>query len=99
MSFYTIKEAIRGGLLLKLSLPDGEHVVEPYVLGRNRKGDTLLRAYQVRGPRSEQKVTRWKLIRLDRIGRAVETGGRFKNPRPSYRPNDPTMRGRILERC
>ena len=45
MSFYTIKEAIRAGLRLKLSLPDGEHIVEPHVLGRDRRGKTLLRAY------------------------------------------------------
>ena len=50
MSFYTIKEAIRGGLCLRLSLSNGDHVVEPHLLGRNLSGDTLLRAYQVRGP-------------------------------------------------
>lgn len=98
MSFYTIKEAIRGGLRLKLSLSDGEHIVEPHLLGRNGRGETLLRAYQVRGPGSERQTTRWKLIRLDRIGRAVEAGGRFKDPRPNYKPNDRTMSGGIIER-
>ncbi|MDP1747892.1 MAG: hypothetical protein Q8L22_00425 [Reyranella sp.] len=98
MSFYTIKEAIRAGLRLKLSLPDGEHIVEPHVLGRNRGGDTLLRAYQIRGPGQAGAATRWKLFRLDRIGHAVEAGGRFKAPRPSYKPNDATMKGGIIER-
>lgn len=27
MSFYTIKEAVRGGHRLKLSLPEGEYIV------------------------------------------------------------------------
>lgn len=98
MSFYTIKEAIRGGLRLRLSLPDGEHIVEPHVLGRNRSGDTLLRAYQIRGPGQADAATRWKLFRLDRINHAVEAGGKFKAPRPSYKPNDATMKGGIIER-
>jgi hypothetical protein len=98
MSFYTIKEAIRTGYCLKLSLEGGECIVEPHVLGRNRRGDTLLRAYQVRGPGSRRKGTRWRLIRLDRIGHAVETGKRFKNARPGYKPYDPTMTGGIIER-
>jgi hypothetical protein len=98
MPFYTIKEAIRSGFRLKLSLPDGEHIVEPHVLGRNRSGDTLLRAYQIRGPRQAGDPTRWKLIRLDHIDHAVETGDRFKAPRPDYKPNDATMRGGIIER-
>jgi hypothetical protein len=98
MPFYTIKEAIRGGLRLRLSLPDGEHIVEPHLLGRNRSGNTLLRAYQIRGPHPAGDATRWKLIRLDRINRAVEAGGRFKAPRPNYKPNDTTMKGGIIER-
>jgi hypothetical protein len=36
MPFYTIKEAIRSGRRLKLSLAEGEYLVEPHVLGRNR---------------------------------------------------------------
>ncbi len=98
MSFYTIKEAIRGGLCLRLSLSDGDHIVEPHLLGRNLSGDTLLRAYQVRGPQSEGNKARWKLIPLDHISHAVETGDRFEDCRPGYRPNDRTMTGGIIER-
>jgi predicted DNA-binding transcriptional regulator YafY len=98
MSFYTIKEAIRGGFRLRLSLRDGEHVVEPHVLGRNRNGHTLLRAFVLRGPRRLDDATGWKLFRLDRIDHAVETGDRFTGPRPRYKPDDPTMSGGIIER-
>ena len=98
MSFYTIKEAIRGGFSLKLVLPDGEHVVEPHLLGRNRNGDALLRAYEPRVNQAKNQKVGWKLFRLDRISRAVETGERFKAPRPRYKPNDRTMAGGIIER-
>ena len=96
MAFYTIKEAIREGLRLKLSLADGEYVVEPHVLGRNRRGKTLLRAWQLSGPRSDD--TPWKVFDLDRIQHAVENGGRFDHPRPGYRAHDPHMTGGIIER-
>lgn len=98
MSFYTIKEAIRDGACLNLALADGEHIVEPYLLGRNARGDTLLRAYEVRGPRGVSAASRWKLIRLECIDRAVETGRRFTRSRPGYKPNDRTMTGGIIER-
>jgi len=97
MEFYTIKEAIRCGYHLRLCLAEGEYVVEPHVLGRNRSGKTLLRAYQLRGPDGTGKATPWKVFDVDRIQRAVESGERFDNPRPGYKPNHPTMKGGIIE--
>jgi predicted DNA-binding transcriptional regulator YafY len=94
MPFYTIKEAIRDGRRLKLSLADGEYQVEPHVLGRDRRGRTLLRAFQVRGP---APATTWKLFDLDNIQHAVELDERFEHPRQGYKANDPAMRGGILE--
>ena len=57
MAFYTIKEAIRSGRCLKLSLAEGEYIVEPHVLGRNRGGKTLLKTFQLRGPDRPRKAT------------------------------------------
>lgn len=97
MAFYTIKEAIRTGHRLKLLLADGEYIVEPHVLGRNRRGKTLLRAFQLRGPGRPDKIP-WKLFDLDSIEHAVEAGDRFHNPRSGYKPDDPTMSGGVIER-
>jgi hypothetical protein len=98
MSFYTIKEAIREGRRLKLSLPDGEYRVEPHVLGRDRRGRTLLRAFQLGSPRRRATAAAWKLFDLDSIRNAVELDERFAGPRQGYRANDPAMKGGILER-
>ena len=68
--------------------------MEPHVLGRNRRGKTLLRAYQLRGPRGARNARPWN---LDRIQHAVELGERFDDPRPGYKPNDPSMKGGIIE--
>jgi hypothetical protein len=97
MAFYTIKEAIHSNHRLKLRLADGEHLVEPHVLGRNLRGKTLLRAYLLHGPNGAAKANKWKLFDLDRILRAVDSGERFGNPRPGYQPNDPSMGGGIIE--
>ena len=98
MAFYTIKEAIRSGHRLKLWLAEGGYLVEPHVLGRNRSGKTLLRAFQLHGPDRPKKATPRKVFDLDSIQHAVEAGERFRDPRPGYKPNDPTMNGGIIER-
>jgi len=95
MAFYTIKEAIRTGSRLKLSMAEGEYLVEPHVLGRNRRGKTLLRAWQLSSPRRDR--THWKVFDLDSIAHAVETGDHFANPRPGFRPDDPNMTGGVIE--
>jgi len=95
--FYTIKQAIREQSRLRLSLAEGEYLVEPHVMGRTRAGKTVLRAYQLRGPRSVAKPASWRLFDLATIERAVEAGDRFERPRPGYKPNDPTMKGGIIE--
>jgi hypothetical protein len=98
MTYYTIKEAIRSGHRLKLWLAEGEYLVEPHLLGRNRGGKTLLRAFQLHGPDRPKKATPWKVFDLDSIQHAVEDGERFHNPRAGYQPNDPTMTAGIIER-
>lgn len=65
------------------------------MLGRNRAGRTLLRAFQVRGP--GRPGASWKVFDLDSIRHANEVPTRFHNPRPGYDPSDPAMSGGIIE--
>ena len=97
MTFYTIKEAVRCGDRLKLRLADGEHVVEPHVLGRDRRGRTLLRAYQLHGPRGATGSGAWKVIDVGTVLQAVELGERFSSARPGHNPDDPLMSGGVIE--
>src|SRR5262245_53064528 len=57
MTFYTVKEAIRGGHRLKIITGEGEFLIEPHVLGRDRSGKTLVRALQLRGPRQPKTTS------------------------------------------
>ena len=97
MTFYTIKEAVRRGDRLKLRLADGEHIVEPHVLGRDKRGRTLLRAYQLRGPRGATSDGTWKVIDVGTVLRAVEAGERFSSARPGHNPDHPLMSGGVIE--
>jgi hypothetical protein len=94
-SFYTVKEAIRAGKRLKVRSPDGERLVEPHVLGRNRNGKTLMRAYQVHGP-EDGRGGPWKLFDLCQV-EVADTDERFAHPRPGYRAKDLGMTGGIIE--
>jgi hypothetical protein len=98
MAFYTIKEAIRTSTRLRLTVGDSDIVVEPHTLGRDRKGRTLLRAFQVNGSKSRKNASRWRLIDLEHVQRAVEAGDHFNGPRAGYKPKDPRMTGSIIER-
>jgi hypothetical protein len=97
MTFYTIKEAVRRGDRLKLRLADGEHIVEPHVLGRDKRGRTLLRAYQLRGPRGATSNDSWKVIDVGTVLRATEAGQRFSSARPGHNPDHPLMSGGVIE--
>lgn len=44
----------------------GKRIIEPYVLGKNGVGNTVLRAYQVDGMTTSEQPG-WKMFRLDRI--------------------------------
>ena len=92
--FYTIKEAIRTGHRIRLSLDEGEYLVEPHVLGRDKKGRTLLRAFKLRGP---GPTAPWKVFDLQRIRQASQIPVRFQTPRPGYNRDDPAMSGEIIE--
>lgn len=97
MTFYTIKEAVRHGDRLKIRLADGEHIVEPHVLGRDKRGRTLLRAYQLRRPRGATSNGTWKVIDVGTVLHAVEAGERFSNARPGHNPDHPLMSGGVIE--
>jgi hypothetical protein len=77
---------------------DGDIIVEPHTLGRDRNGRTLLRAFQLRGSKSGKNASPWRLIDLEHVQRAAEAGDHFNGPRAGYKPNDPCMTGSIIER-
>ena len=74
-----------------------ERIVEPYVLGMNHLGNTLLRAYQQSGFSSSGNVEGWKLFNVELIEyvEPLQSEGilvKFDpKRRPEYNPNDKAM--------
>ena len=74
-----------------------KRIVEPYVLGVNHLGNTLLRVYQQSGYSSSGNVEGWKLFNVELIEyvEPLQSEGvlvKFDpKRRPEYNPNDKAM--------
>jgi predicted DNA-binding transcriptional regulator YafY len=75
---------------------DGYREVEPYALGVNKHGNTVLRAWLIKGISRSGKidpslVPGWRLFRVDRIGMVNPTLSKFTTPRKGYNADDQGM--------
>lgn len=70
---------------------DGQvRVVDPYLVGTNKKGNEALRAYQVGGYSSSGNLPAWRLYLLKNIDSVEILDTSFKI-QPQYNPNDKDM--------
>ncbi|MFA7190190.1 MAG: hypothetical protein WC117_08905 [Sphaerochaetaceae bacterium] len=65
-------------------------VVDPYLVGTNKKGSEALRAYQVGGYSSSGNLPAWRLYLLKNIDSVEILDTSFKI-HPQYNPNDKDM--------
>ena len=75
---------------------DGYRYVEPYALGVNKHGNTVLRAWLIKGTSRTGKidptlVPGWRLFRVDRIEILNQTLQKFTSPRKGYNADDQGM--------
>lgn len=64
----------------------GQRTIEVYAYGLSSAGNPVMRAFQLAGD-TQTEMPDWKLFRIDRISRWVETNQRFDQPRPKFNPN------------
>lgn len=70
---------------------DGQpRIVEPHALGLNKKGEIVLRAFQVAGGSATDPVA-WKLFNLTKAGNLTVVDQTSQAPRPGYKPGDRAM--------
>jgi|BioPla2DNA2_1021312.scaffolds.fasta_scaffold11721_6 hypothetical protein len=70
---------------------DGKvRIVDPYLVGINKKGNEALRAYQVGGYSSSGNLPAWRLYLLKNINSVEILDTSFKI-HPQYNPNDKDM--------
>jgi hypothetical protein len=77
-------------------IQDGLRLIEPYVIGVNSQGNTVMRAWMVRGASKSGRINRslipgWRIYRVDRVRMANPTLTKFMVPRRGYNPEDSNM--------
>ena len=75
---------------------DGYRYIEPYALGVNKHGNTVLRAWLKKGTSRAGKidpkqVPGWRLFRVDRISIITPTLAKFLTPKKGYNADDAHM--------
>ena len=75
---------------------DGYRQIEPYALGVNRSGNTILRAWMISGAsktgrKNPKLVPGWRIFRVDRIFGINQTLQKFTSPRKGYNAKDKGM--------
>jgi predicted DNA-binding transcriptional regulator YafY len=89
----------RGETLGKID--NGIRYIEPYVIGTNTRGNTVLRAWMIKGVSRTGKidpslVPGWRLYRLDRIFNVDPTLDTFIDPKKGYNAKDSKMSDIII---
>jgi predicted DNA-binding transcriptional regulator YafY len=77
-------------------LEDGYRYIEPYAVGINSRGNTVVRCWLLKGTSRTGKidpslVPGWRLFRVDRIASIATTLQQFNAPRKGYNPEDKKM--------
>ncbi len=91
----TIVDAIRARrvLLVGYYRPRGYRRVEPHACGVSKRGNDVVRVYQVSGPsRSGERVDFWKMMRLDRIHDIQVLDETLAEARAGYERGDADMK-------
>jgi len=87
-----INKAIDNKIRIKIfyrgdkNIAAGQRTIEVYAYGLSSAGNQVMRAFQLAGD-TQTEMPDWKLFRVDRISRWVETTQRFDQPRPKFNPN------------
>ena len=83
-----IGDAIRQKKLLSFTYDGYARVVEPHTYGRDKKGELMLRAFQIQGGSKSNDPFEWKVF-CERDMRNVRVlDQHFTTPRPGYRRGD-----------
>lgn len=86
----TLKQAIAQRRLVELRYHGYSRIVEPHAYGRNRRGDDVIRCFQLVGGSESGEGAGWKLLRVREAARRVLLETEFV-PRSGFRAEDPAM--------
>jgi hypothetical protein len=85
-----ITEAIKRRALLELRYQGYNRTVEPHAYGRDKRGDDILRCYQVSGGSESGERVGWKLLKVADVY-AIHNLKQTFAQRPEYKRSDKAM--------
>lgn len=91
MWWHVACDALRAGKRLGITYDGFTRVVEVHAVGTSKKGDPIMRAYQVRGGSNSGNPERWRLFSLDKAWHYTIVDERSEAPRRGYNSNDPAI--------
>lgn len=87
----TIIQAIQNKQVLEIRYHGFTRTVQPHAYGRSKKGQYILRCYQIAGGSVSGKPVDWKLLLQDEMISIATTGACFSGPQPGYKSTDPAI--------
>ena len=91
MYYATACQALREGKRLRVGYDGFSRVVEVHAVGETKKGNQVMRVWQVRGGSVSNEAMGWKLLRLDEALSFGILDEPSSAPRPDYSRNDKVM--------
>jgi hypothetical protein len=85
-----IAQAIEQHRIVDLRYHGYSRSVEPHAYGRDKKGDEVLRCFQVSGGSDSGERSGWKLLKVGEAFTVELTNEKF-TPRAEYKRNDKAM--------
>ena len=83
--------AIQNMNVLTFTYDGFSRVVEPHAYGNDRKGNDVMRAFQIGGDSDSGDTIGWKLFLTSNIQDLQIQAQTFSSPRQGYRPGDKAM--------
>jgi hypothetical protein len=83
----TICHAVQEQRVLELRYHGYSRIVEPHVYGTDKKGDEVVRCYQLAGGTDSGERAGWKLLKIRDVVLVHLAETQFL-PRPDYKSND-----------
>lgn len=86
-NFEILRRAIEDRILVRFLYQNSTRIAEPHLVGRNKKGNDCLSAFQISGG-SGVSFRAFLMHDISKLEMLEET---FEGPRSGYNPNDTTM--------
>ena len=83
--------AIQAKRIIAFNYDGGLRKIEPYCYGLTKKGNEVLRAFQISGSSRSGNPIGWKLFTLSKISNLKILDETFHSIRRDYNPNDSVM--------